>query len=96
MAEEKIDVNYVAHLARLELSADEVALFSRQLDDILGYVRQLEQLDVENIEPMAHATPVYDVMREDHARLSSGTESALANAPERNSDQFRVTRVVDS
>ena len=96
MTEEKIDVNYVAHLARLELSADETARFSRQLDDILGYVRQLEQLNVENIEPMAHATPVYDIMREDKARPGEGTESALTNAPERNSDQFRVTRVVDS
>ena len=96
MAEEKIDVNYVANLARLELSADEAVRFSRQLDDILGYIQQLEQLDVENIEPMAHATPVYDVMREDLARPGAGTESALANAPERNSDQFRVTRVVDS
>jgi aspartyl-tRNA(Asn)/glutamyl-tRNA(Gln) amidotransferase subunit C len=95
MAEEKIDVNYVAHLARLELSAGEVERFSRQLDDILGYVRQLEQLDVENIEPMAHATPVYDVMREDQARPGAGTESALGNAPERSSNQFRVTRVVE-
>jgi aspartyl-tRNA(Asn)/glutamyl-tRNA(Gln) amidotransferase subunit C len=96
MDNDKIDVNYVADLARLELSDDEVKRFSSQLDDILGYVRQLEQLDVSGIEAMAHATPVYDVMRRDEARPGNGTQSALANAPEKSGDQFRVTRVVES
>lgn len=96
MDEEKINVNYVADLARLELTGDEVQRFTRQLDDILGYVRQLEQLNVENIDPMAHAVPVYDVMREDQSRPGEGTTSALANAPDSSSDQFRVPRVVES
>ena len=95
MAEQSIDVNYVAHLARLELTEDETARFSKQLGDILGYVQQLESLDVEGIEPMAHAAPVYDVMREDDARPGEGTETALSNAPDRSSDHFRVTRVIE-
>ena len=95
MDEEKINVNYVADLARLELTADEVKRFTRQLDDVIGYVRQLEQLNVENIEPMAHAVPVYDAMREDHAQPGTGTKCALGNAPDSSLDQFRVTRVVE-
>ena len=96
MDEEKINVNYVADLARLELSADEVQRFTGQLEDIIGYVRQLEQLDITGIEAMAHAVPVYDVMREDERRLGDGTESALLNAQDSSSNQFRVPRVVES
>jgi len=96
MDKDKIDVNYVAELARIELTNDEAERFSAQLDDILGYVRQLEGLDVSGIEAMAHATPVYDVMREDQSRSGEGTKTALANVQESTADQFRVTRVVES
>ncbi len=96
MEREKINVNYVAELARLELTEDEIRRFTTQLDDIIGYVRQLDQLDVSNIEPMAHAVPVYDVMREDKSQAGAGTKTALQNAPENISEQFRVTRVVES
>ena len=95
MATPEIDVNYVADLARLELTADEAERFSGQLADILGYVTKLEALDVDGVEPMAHAAPVYDVMREDVARSGAGTETALENAPEKSNDQFKVTRVVE-
>lgn len=95
MPEQKIDVNYVANLARLELTADEVERFSAQLSDILGYVEKLEGLDVEGIEPMAHAAPVFDIMRDDVARPGIGMEAALSNAPERAGEQFKVTRVVE-
>ena len=95
MDEEKINVNYVADLARLELSEDEVKRFTGQLDDIIGYVRQLEQLDISGIEAMAHAVPVYDIMRADESRPGDGTGSALSNAQESSSDQFRVPRVVE-
>ena len=96
MSEQEIDVNYVADLARLELTEEEVSSFSAQLGDILDYVRKLESLDLEGIEPMAHAAPVFDVMREDVSRPGAGTDSALANAPDKCNDQFRVTRVVES
>ncbi len=96
MDNDKIDVNYVADLARLQLTDEEVERFSSQLNDIIGYVRQLEGLDVTGIEAMAHATPVYDIMRADESRPGNGTQCALANAPEKSADQFRVTRVVES
>ena len=95
MATPEIDVNYVADLARLELSADEAKRFSEQLNDILGYVTKLSDLDVEGVEPMAHAETVYDVMRDDVARPGPGAEIALSNAPEQSGGQFKVTRVVE-
>jgi aspartyl-tRNA(Asn)/glutamyl-tRNA(Gln) amidotransferase subunit C len=95
MATPEIDVNYVADLARLELSPEEAERLSGQLADILGYVAKLSDLDVTGVEPMAHAAPVYDVMREDVSRPGAGTETALANAPDKSGDQFKVTRVVE-
>jgi len=95
MATPVIDVNYVADLARLELTADEAERFSAQLGSILDYVTKLETLDVSGVEPMAHAETVYDVMRDDVARPGGGAETALSNAPARSPDQFRVTRVVE-
>jgi len=94
MPEQKIDVNYVANLAHLELTASETERFSTQLSEILGYIQKLEQLDVDGIEPMAHGEPVFDIMREDIARPGAGAETALKNAPDRAGEQFKVTRVV--
>ena len=96
MPKQEIDVDYVAHLARLDLSPEEVENFSGQLASILDYVHKLDRLDVDGIEPMAHASPVFDVMREDESRPGSGSGSALANAPDKSAGQFRVTRVVES
>lgn len=91
-----MDVSQVASLARLALSPEEAARFQAQLDLILGHIEQLKAVDVSGIEPTAHANPVVDVMREDlpHRRSFSAAE-ALANAPERSQDQFRVVKVVE-
>lgn len=91
-----MDVNHVANLARLSLSEAEAARFQAQLEQILQHVRELESVDVSGIEPTAHANPVFDAMREDVARDHSFTaDEALANAPERSQDQFKVVKVVE-
>lgn len=91
-----MDVNQVAKLARLALSDDEASRFQSQLEQILQYVEQLESVDVSGIEPTAHANPVFDRMREDVALDHSFTaDEALANAPERSQDQFKVVKVVE-
>jgi aspartyl-tRNA(Asn)/glutamyl-tRNA(Gln) amidotransferase subunit C len=78
----QVDVRYIAALARLELTDAEVARFQSELDDILGYVDQLRELDVEGVEPTAHARPRANVMREDEASGQSlQRERVLANAP---------------
>ncbi|MCB1231128.1 MAG: Asp-tRNA(Asn)/Glu-tRNA(Gln) amidotransferase subunit GatC [Verrucomicrobiae bacterium] len=91
-----MDVNQVANLARLALTADEAARFQTQLEQILKHVEQLESVDVSGIEPTAHANPVFDVIRDDVAWDKNFTaDEALANAPERTQDQFKVTKVVE-
>ncbi|MBN1671209.1 MAG: Asp-tRNA(Asn)/Glu-tRNA(Gln) amidotransferase subunit GatC [Kiritimatiellae bacterium] len=91
----RIDVGYVAHLARLRLDGEETATFQAQLDGILAYVNQLRELDVEGIEPTAHATLVQNVFRKDSARPGLDREKVLANAPRHGDGQFLVPRILD-
>ena len=95
MSAQKLDVAHIASLARLDLSAEEITTFQGQLDKILDYVEKLSELDVDGIEPTAHASPVFDVMRDDVARPGFGVENALKNAPRRVGDQFGVPKVIE-
>ena len=79
------EVKAVAHLARLELTEDELAAMTRQLGAILDYVAQLQQLNLDGVEPLAHALPVSNVFRDDEPAPSLSVEEALANAPDRRS-----------
>ena len=94
MATDHIDVRYVAQLARLELSEEEITTFQHQLEDILGYVDSLAKFDVEGIEPTAHPTPVFDRVREDVSRPGLTLDSFLRNMPDSAADQVRVPKVV--
>ena len=96
MQDTNIDVNYVAHLARLELTEDQCERFSGQLNKVIDFIKQLEELDTDSIDPMAHASPIYDVMRDDVSRPGFGSEIALLNSPMTSNNQFKVTRVVES
>ena len=75
-------VAWVAHLARLELTNEELATMTGQLNSIVDYVAQLQKVDTEGVEPMAHALPVHNVFREDEPAPSLPPEEALANAPD--------------
>ena len=77
------EVKNVAELARLELTDDELAAMTRQLGSILDYVAQLQRLDVEGVEPLAHALEVQNVFRADEPAPSLPVAEALANAPDR-------------
>ena len=90
-----IDVERVARLARLALSPEERETFGGQLARILGYVRQLDELDVENVEPMAHAVEVSDVFRDDELTESLPRDEALANAPKQDGRCFVVPAILD-
>ena len=95
---EKIDeaqVRKVAKLSRLELTDTEVAEFTGQLSAILGYVEKMNELDTGNVEPLAHCLPISNVLREDCVTESLGTEKALANAPQRDGDFFKVPKILD-
>ena len=93
--ESDINIEYVANLARLALTAAEKEKFSRQLGDILHYVEKLRQVDVSGIEPMAHASPVFNVWQADVARPGLPVEAALRNAPEQRDHLIVVPKVVE-
>ena len=90
-----MDVAYVAHLARLDLTAEEAERFQHQLDDILRYVDRLRELDVEGVEPMAHAVPVRNMLRKDEPAGGLAPEQALMNAPLARQGLFIVPRIVE-
>lgn len=89
------EVADVAHLARLELSADEQATMMRQLGGIIDYVSQLQKVDTEGVEPLAHALTVHNVFREDEPTPSLSPDEALANAPQRRGDFYAVPAVFE-
>jgi len=95
MAAPEIDVKYVAHLARLDLSAEEEQQFGAQLRHILGYIEKLNELDVSAVEPTAHAVPMANVTRPDQTRPSLSSEEALRNAPAKANGLFIVPKIVE-
>jgi len=91
----ELDVAYVAKLARLNLTEDETRLFQAQLAQVLEYADKLSEIDVSEVDPAAHAMPLFNVFREDEPRdwLSAG--EALSNAPRQANGLFVVTKVVE-
>jgi aspartyl-tRNA(Asn)/glutamyl-tRNA(Gln) amidotransferase subunit C len=98
MALSEKDVIYVADLAHLELTDQEVKKFVPQLDAVLEYVQKLNQLDTTGIEPMAQVTyPAAEnpSLREDSAKRTFTQEEALGNAPEQGGGSFKVPQVIE-
>ena len=94
---EAIDLDLVRHigkLSRIELTDEQVALFSRQLASILQYFGKLQELDTANVEPMAHAVELSNVFGADEPGESLPPAVALANAPQRDGDFFKVPKVI--
>jgi len=91
----EIDVNYVAHLARISISPEEVEKIGAQLGQILTYMEKLNQLDVSQVEPTAHAFPLVNVTRPDEITASLPTEEALRNAPASANGLFVVPKIVE-
>jgi aspartyl-tRNA(Asn)/glutamyl-tRNA(Gln) amidotransferase subunit C len=91
----EIDVNYVAHLARLSLTPEETAKLGAQLGQVLGYIEKLRELDVSDVEPTAHAVPLVNVIRPDRVRPSLPHDEALQNAPAHANGLFLVPKIVE-
>jgi len=89
------EVEHVARLARLALTDEEKDRFTRQLNDVLEYMRKLNELDTSGVEPTTHVLPVSNVMREDAARPPWPLEETLRNSPEEEDGQYRVPPVLD-
>lgn len=89
------EVEQVARLARLALSADEVQRIASDMDAILGYVVKLNELDTSGIVPLAHAVPLQNAMRVDTVVDSPDRAAILAAAPEQRDGCFRVPKVIE-
>ena len=88
------EVEHVAHLARLYLSAEEVEAYTKQLGEILDYVAELQELDTKDVAPMSHALSLVNAMRDDKVEGSLPNEEALANGPETEEGAFVVPRII--
>lgn len=91
----KEDVAHVAQLARLRFEEKELEQFTHQLNTILTYMDQLNELDTSSVEPTTHAMDLFNVFREDRVVPSITVEEALSNAPQRMGGAFQVPRVIE-
>jgi aspartyl-tRNA(Asn)/glutamyl-tRNA(Gln) amidotransferase subunit C len=89
-----IDVTYVADLARLRLSPEETATFQKQLNDVLGYVGQLNEVDVSHVSLLGEAD-LKNQLRADVLAPSLPVAEALANAPQQENNLFVVPRIIE-
>jgi aspartyl-tRNA(Asn)/glutamyl-tRNA(Gln) amidotransferase subunit C len=95
MASSDFDIKYIAHLARIELSPDEEKKLASQVANILGYIEKLNELDVSNVKPTAHAVPLINVTRPDQTGPSLSQQDALRNAPAKANGLFIVPKIVE-
>ena len=89
------EVRYVAGLARLQLSDEEVKTLAGDMNDILGYMELLNELDTTDVEPLEHVVEMDSRLRKDEAKTPLAHEDALKNAPDADSDYFRVPKVIE-
>ncbi|PVY41872.1 Asp-tRNA(Asn)/Glu-tRNA(Gln) amidotransferase subunit GatC [Pontibacter virosus] len=88
-------IRKIAHLARLEFNEEKEQEMLQDLNKILNWVDQLRELDTENVEPLIHMSEEVNVMREDLAQNTVSHDEALKNAPKKDSDYFRVPKVLE-
>jgi aspartyl-tRNA(Asn)/glutamyl-tRNA(Gln) amidotransferase subunit C len=91
---EKKDVEYVAWLARLELSEEEKERFTHQLGQVLEHAEKIKSLDTSEVEPTSHVVPLLNVLRDDRVSQSLSQEEALSNAPREEEGYFMVPRIL--
>ncbi len=88
------EIEHVAHLARLSFDPSEIENFNRQLNDILGYICKLEELDTSRVEPTTHALELTNAFRKDEVRSSLPVEKILSNAPKQEEGRFVVPKII--
>jgi len=92
---EGIDVGYVAELARLALSEEEMQKMQAQLPQIVKYVEKISAVDVDGVVPTMHGQKLVNVFREDEVRPSIDREAVLENAPARHGFEFKLPKIVE-
>ena len=88
-------VDHVAKLCRIHLTNEERKKFTEQLDQILAYMDKLNELSTEDVEPTSHVLPLKNVLRKDELFPSLDSEKALANAPDKHGEYFKVPKIIN-
>jgi aspartyl-tRNA(Asn)/glutamyl-tRNA(Gln) amidotransferase subunit C len=89
------DVEYIAGLSRMHVPADKLEGLAKNLNDIVGYVEQLQKLDLKDVKPTSHAVPLSNALREDVVKPSFSNKEALSIAPESKDGCFKVPLVIE-
>lgn len=95
MSLSKQDVEKIAHLARLALTNEEMALYQEQLSAVLDYAEKLNRLDIDTVPPTSSVIGLTNIWRDDIIEPSLPTTDALYNAAQVEQDQFRIQPVLD-
>ena len=90
------NVKYIAGLARIHLSSQEIDQLTGNLEDILGYIEKLSKLDVERVKPTSHVLSLENVYREDTPKPSLGQDDALSISVAKHKGSFKVPQVIES
>ena len=92
---QKINLEQIAELARLNLKPAERERIAKDLESILAYVDQLQELDTKKVEPTSHVLPLQNVFRKDEAKPVRISEAVLSHAPKREGKFFKVPKVIE-
>ncbi|MCD6223629.1 MAG: Asp-tRNA(Asn)/Glu-tRNA(Gln) amidotransferase subunit GatC [Deltaproteobacteria bacterium] len=90
----KDEVKKVAHLSRVSLKENEIESFTKQFNDILGYMEKLNELEVKDIDPAFHVVEFHNVFRNDETKASLSSDEALKSAPQKEGAYFKVPRII--
>ncbi len=88
------DVEKLAHLSRLELTEEELASMESDMNKMLQFVEKINEMDLEGVEPLAYMSDEVNILREDEVKQDITHEEALKNAPDKDTDYFRVPKVI--
>ena len=88
------EVEHVALLSRLELTAEEIDMYAQVLNRVLGHFQQLNELDTTGVPPTSHPAPILNVLRKDEKRPSLPVDEALANAPDKEANCFKTPVII--
>ncbi|TWJ51779.1 Aspartyl/glutamyl-tRNA(Asn/Gln) amidotransferase subunit C [Bacillus licheniformis] len=89
------EVKHVAHLARLAITDEEAAMFTEQLDSIISFAEELNEVDTENVKPTTHVLQMKNIMREDVPDKGLSVEDVVKNAPDHKDGYIRVPSILD-
>ena len=88
-------VDHIAHLARLEFEGEKKVAIRQDLERIIDFMDKLQEVDTENVEPLVFMTDEVNRLRDDEPIVSLNQEEVLKNAPKKDSDYFRIPKVLD-